>query len=281
MYKSLALGSHLGKNMVIRHLAQSLTLPLLVGHRKILTWDKLRRRNYHGPSISVNCNFQEETLHHLLDSCTLSNQLWEKASFRCQRRCRVSNNITDSIRQWHQNPYKSEVLNQLCRLIHVLLTWCIWKERNKRIFKYQITPLEIIGGNFCLNLKETLALRTWMLDDFPTLANENTIWANWNMRLPQGTPTQAPQKESTQRRYLGSPLESTLSSSTLMEHQRATLEKLDMGEFSEIMKARPSLFTLARYDGIPTTRLSWRDYGKGSSFLGNTTFIPWKLKVTP
>jgi len=34
----------------------------LVGHWKILTWDKLRRINYHGPSICVNCKSQEETL---------------------------------------------------------------------------------------------------------------------------------------------------------------------------------------------------------------------------
>lgn len=26
----------------------------LVGHQRILTWDKLRRRNYHGPSICIN-----------------------------------------------------------------------------------------------------------------------------------------------------------------------------------------------------------------------------------
>lgn len=55
----------------------------LVGHKTILTWDKLISRNFHGPSICHNCNHNEETLQHLLDTCPLANQLWEKAGFIC------------------------------------------------------------------------------------------------------------------------------------------------------------------------------------------------------
>ena len=130
----------------------------LFGHQRILTWDNLWKRNFHGPSKCPNCNTQEETLQHLLDSCSLANQLWEKASFHCQKRCRVSEDIIKSIRNWNQNPYKSELLNQLWRIIPGLLLWTIWKEWNKCIFKDQSTPLDIIWSNFCLNLTETLAL---------------------------------------------------------------------------------------------------------------------------
>lgn len=103
----------------------------LVGHKRILTWDKLRRRNFQGPSICHNCNQNEETLQHLLDACPLANQLWEKASFRCQRRCRLENDITNSLRQWPQKPYKSELLNRLWNIIPGLILWNVWKERNK------------------------------------------------------------------------------------------------------------------------------------------------------
>lgn len=177
----------------------------LVGHRKILTWDNLRKRNFHGPSICPNCNSQEESLQHLLDSCTLANQLWEKASFRCQKRCRVSKDIINSIRHWHQNPYKSELLNQLWRMIPGLLLWTIWKERNKCIFKDQSIPVEIIWGNFCLNLKETLALQTWHTKDFPTLANEKAIWENCNIQLPQGTHNHRPSKGNNIKKHLWTP----------------------------------------------------------------------------
>jgi len=238
----------------------------LVGHRKILKWDKLRRRNYHGPSICVNCKSQEETLQHLMDSCTLANQMWEKASFQCQRTCRVSNDITNSIRQWHQNPYKSEVLNQLWRLIPGLLTWCIWKERNKCIFKDQTTPLEIIWGNFCLNLKETLELRTWMLDDFPTLANEKAIWANWNLPLPQGNPSQAPSENSKEKKDTWIPPPKHIFKLNFNGASKGNPGNAGYGGIFRNHEGSPLLI----YCG-----------NKDFSFLESTTFTPWKLKVTP
>lgn len=70
----------------------------LTRHRKILTWDNLRKRNIHGPSICPNYHSQEETIQHLLGSCSLANQLWEKTSFHCQRNCRTSEDIINSMR---------------------------------------------------------------------------------------------------------------------------------------------------------------------------------------
>eukprot|EP00253_Pinus_taeda_P021563 PITA_21563 len=112
----------------------------LTEHRKILTWDKLRKRKIQGPSMCPNYCMHEETIQHLLESCPLANKIWEKASFRCQRNCRPSEDIINSIRLWHQSPYKRTLLNFLWRIIPGLLTWTVWKERNKRIFKNQYTP---------------------------------------------------------------------------------------------------------------------------------------------
>ena len=170
----------------------------LVGHQRILTWDKLRRRNFHGPSIYFNCNAHEETLQHLLDSCPLANQLWEKASFRCQRRCKLENKITNSIRQWQRDPYKSEILNHLWRLVPELVLWSIWKERNKRIFKNQCSSIDNIWNLLCKNLQETLMLRSWKEEDWPTLDNEKTIMKNWQIHLTQGSHKQDHSETSTQ-----------------------------------------------------------------------------------
>eukprot|EP00253_Pinus_taeda_P011126 PITA_11126 len=172
----------------------------LVGHQRILTWDKLRRRDYDGPSIYVNCKSQEETIHHLLDACPLANQLWEKASFRCQRRCRLPDDITNSLRHWQMNPYKSEILNHLWNILPGLLLWSIWKERNKRIFKDQCSPVEIIWSKLYVNLKETLMLRSWTTEDLPTLDNEKAIWENWNMQLHQEPHNKVPPKSSNTKK---------------------------------------------------------------------------------
>eukprot|EP00253_Pinus_taeda_P035953 PITA_35953 len=157
----------------------------LVGHKRILTWDKLRRRNFQGPSYCHNCKHNEETLQHLLDACPLANQLWEKVSFRCQRQCRKENDIINSLRQWPQRPYKSELLNRLWNILPGLILWSIWKERNKRIFKNQCSQIEDIWKRLCTNLQETLMLRKWSQEDLPSQANEENILNNWHLVLPQ------------------------------------------------------------------------------------------------
>lgn len=55
----------------------------LLCQNKILTWDNLQKRNFHGPSIRPNYRQEEETTLHLMNSCSLAHRLWEKVSFRC------------------------------------------------------------------------------------------------------------------------------------------------------------------------------------------------------
>jgi len=141
----------------------------LLCQNKILTWDNLRKRNFHGPSIYPNCKHEEETTLHLMNTFSLARKLWEKVNFRCQRDNRIKEDIPTTVRNWARNPYKSKVLNSLWKLIPGLLMWTVWKERNKRIFKDQSLPLETIWNNVCQNLKETIVLQTWHDDNLPSL----------------------------------------------------------------------------------------------------------------
>ena len=152
-----------------------------------------------------NCCSQEEMLQHLMNSYPLAIQLWEKASFHCQKKCRGPDDIINSIRLWHHHPYQSELLNYLWRLIPGLLLWTIWKERNRRIFKDQSTPLDILWHNFCLNLKQTLDLHTWTQEDYPSLAVEKAIWENWNIQLPQRMPNHRPSQSQADNKLPWSP----------------------------------------------------------------------------
>eukprot|EP00253_Pinus_taeda_P005945 PITA_05945 len=157
----------------------------MVGHKKILTWDNLRRRNFQGPSICHNCFQNEETLQHLLDTCSIANQLWEKVGLRCQKRCKGTGDIIDTIRQWPKIPYDCEILNYLWNIIPGTVLWNIWKERNRRIFKNQSSPIEEIWSRLYGNLRETMLLRSWTKEDLPTTDNEKNILDNWKLQLPQ------------------------------------------------------------------------------------------------
>lgn len=48
----------------------------LVQHRKILTWDKIRKRGVLGTSICQLCEAQEETMENLLNNCIFTSSLW-------------------------------------------------------------------------------------------------------------------------------------------------------------------------------------------------------------
>eukprot|EP00253_Pinus_taeda_P026720 PITA_26720 len=157
----------------------------MVGHKKILTWDRLRRHNFQGPSICHNCFQNEETQQHLLDTCPLAKQIWDKISFRCQRRCKVNNDIIDTIRQWPKSPYSCAILNYLWNIIPGITLWNLWKERNRRIFKNQNSPIEIIWNRLKGNLRETMLLHPWTKEDFPTADNEKNILDNWELQIPQ------------------------------------------------------------------------------------------------
>eukprot|EP00253_Pinus_taeda_P002134 PITA_02134 len=107
-----------------------LTFLWLLCQNKILTWDNLRKRSFHGPSICPNCKQEEETTQHLMNYCPLAHKLWEKVSFRYQKDGWTHGDIVSIARNWARNPFKSKLLNSLWKLILGFLMWTIWKERN-------------------------------------------------------------------------------------------------------------------------------------------------------
>lgn len=155
----------------------------LISHNRILTWDNLRKRNFAGPSICPNCKQEEESALHLMQSCPMGRKLCEKITFRCQKDGRVTGDIKGTLHTWPQVPYKSKLLNTLWQLIPGLLMWNIWKERNRRIFKDQAQPIEQIWHGLHQNIKETLSIKGWSKEDFPSLPQEQAIWDNWQIQL--------------------------------------------------------------------------------------------------
>eukprot|EP00253_Pinus_taeda_P022503 PITA_22503 len=135
----------------------------LLCHKRVLTWDNLRKRNFFGPSICFNCKKEEETIEHL----------W---------------------REWRHNGYHMQLgpppLSKQDSQLHVeahsgFVTWTIWKERNGRIFKNQFKSLDEIWTNIKKTLEETISLKTWYQEDLPTLPQEQSIWNNWEFHRKQ------------------------------------------------------------------------------------------------
>eukprot|EP00253_Pinus_taeda_P031749 PITA_31749 len=145
-----------------------LTFLWLLAHNRILTWDNLRKRKFAGPSICFNCKQEEETAVHLMLSCPLSRHIWEKVAFRSRKDGRVQGNIPNTIRTWSQSPYQSKILNTLWQIAPGIVMWNIWKERNRRIFRDQKIPVEEVWEIILNNIQETLSIKHWAAEDYPT-----------------------------------------------------------------------------------------------------------------
>eukprot|EP00253_Pinus_taeda_P028919 PITA_28919 len=113
----------------------------LVHHRKILTWDNIRKRGMLGPSRCQLCEAQEETMEHLLNSCIFTSRLWDFFATLFKQSDRDTNSITNTLNNWRNNVSNNEVLNSAWALLPSFTIWNGSKERNKRIFKERKFPL--------------------------------------------------------------------------------------------------------------------------------------------
>lgn len=107
----------------------------LVHHKKILTWDNIRKKGMLGPSRCQLCEAEEEKMEHLLNSCIFTSRLWNFFATVFNQFDRDRDSITNTINNWRNNFSNYEILNTIWALLPSFIIWNVWKERNKRIFK--------------------------------------------------------------------------------------------------------------------------------------------------
>ncbi|CAL1392725.1 unnamed protein product [Linum trigynum] len=110
----------------------------LVFHKRILTIDNLKKKGFYIPNRCVLCKKEEESPNHIFITCTFSNQVWGrlKCFVKLEGSAVVSLDISERIRLWSRsNPVNPA---QWCsRVVLHAFCWCVWLERNNRIFNDQ------------------------------------------------------------------------------------------------------------------------------------------------
>jgi len=103
----------------------------LVYHKKILTWNNIRKMGVLGPSRCQLCEAQEETMEHLLNNCIFTSYLWDifATIFQQSDRDRGRKKKSDY-----------EMLSSAWALTPRFIIWNICKERNKRILRDEKNP---------------------------------------------------------------------------------------------------------------------------------------------
>jgi hypothetical protein len=67
-------------------------------------------------------------------------------------------NMDETIELCSENPYNNPILNGVWETFLVFLMWNVWKEWNKRIFKYKILIRAQLWEIICINVKESISV---------------------------------------------------------------------------------------------------------------------------
>lgn len=97
----------------------------------LTTRDRLRRCNLPVPSSCLLCVSGEESRDHLFFHCSFSKVLW--LDFFAY--LAPPNDLSfSSLLKWIKNPTTNRKLNAICKLVFHAILYCIWKERNARLY---------------------------------------------------------------------------------------------------------------------------------------------------
>jgi hypothetical protein len=133
----------------------------LILTKKVLTWDKLRKRGYEGPSICMLCREEEETLNHLFCTCREVRNIWDNGAMLFHRARGGRDDTTNLIIDWLVEPFKNPILNKTWEIFPGIVMWNLWKERNKIIFKQNSLSTQFLWNQIKENVQETIASSTW------------------------------------------------------------------------------------------------------------------------
>lgn len=160
----------------------------LVHHKKILTWDNIRKRGVLWPSRCQLCEAQEETMEHLLNSCIFTSRLWDTFATIFQQTDRDKGSIITTLNNWRRNFFYYEFLGSTWDLTPRFIIWNVWKERNKRIFKNEKSPSHRLLEQILKQLRETVGTTVRNPPKNPPLEAEMRILSLLGMQglIPQG-----------------------------------------------------------------------------------------------
>lgn len=109
----------------------------LVFNNRNLTWDNLRKRNWHGPSRCSMCESEEETNLHMFFHCNSTQEIWYELAILFDFPLSVFVSVHAAF-QWWSSQCESR------RPILIIMIRCAWRWRNHKIFRDSKAPYKSI-----------------------------------------------------------------------------------------------------------------------------------------
>lgn len=145
----------------------------VVARDKMVTRDSLTRWGLTVPSSYVLCTWHNERRQHLFFDCEYSKQVW---TFFASRLNLVSPQGFEAVLRWLKAPSRNKHVTLIIRLIHQVVLYLVWKERNRRIH----TAVEKPPGTLIAEIQQIIKLR---LDPLArrqlTPTGQDSVLATW------------------------------------------------------------------------------------------------------
>eukprot|EP00253_Pinus_taeda_P031278 PITA_31278 len=154
----------------------------LATKNKILTWDRIQKKGFNGPSRCYLCNNDTETRDHLLVRCPYTEKLWLLAKRLFKKPGTNSREFNDLIFNWSKETFGCRVIQRAWNLISPFILWMIWKERNRRIFQNSAKNPEVIWARVVESMRETILISKWANDDRKENLEEQEILNTINLK---------------------------------------------------------------------------------------------------
>ena len=80
----------------------------------------------------------------LLDKFPFATFTWDKGAMGFRRSDRRRGRLAQTLKEWHPKSFKNPIIQIVWDAFPGMEMWCIWKERNARIFKDQRSDAEMV-----------------------------------------------------------------------------------------------------------------------------------------
>eukprot|EP00253_Pinus_taeda_P011910 PITA_11910 len=155
----------------------------LASKNKILTWDRIQKEGFIGPSRCCLCNSEGETRNHLLINCPFTKTLWINTKRTFGKPENAPREFNEVVFQWNKEIFQCKVVRRAWDLISGFILWMIWKERNRRIFQNSAKEPEVIWGKAIKLLRETILVDKWVGEDWKANQVEEEILNRLNLKF--------------------------------------------------------------------------------------------------
>lgn len=151
----------------------------LLCHGRILTYDVLQRKGFHGPFICSMCKENVETTVHLILDCNFSKQIQFSFIHNLDHNFLLPCSTADVFSNWAIRlpgpPPKNQVIKTAWAILLKVICWQIWLERNRRIFRNTNQNHKALEIKIKCHIKECL---TDIKDD-SNLSQQDIVWGSF------------------------------------------------------------------------------------------------------